>query len=147
MAIAAAVIAGVFVPGQSALAAPDAPVVEVPPAERGVDGLEAPDSASAQTIARLVGERVEVIGERTGNSSTWALPDGTFSVGVAAGPIWVRQPTGDGTVSQDWAPVDLTLAVTPEGAVAPVSFPGELTLAGGGAAPASGQLVALAGGG
>ena len=145
VAIAAAVVAGVFVPGQSASAAPEAPVDESVPVDRGPDGLEAPDAASALTIARLQGERVEVIGERTETSSTWALPDGSLATGQASAPVWVRTGDGDGTAGVDWAPVDLTLQVREDGSISPASYPAELTLAGGGV-PESGSLVTLAGG-
>ncbi|TWH72141.1 intein/RHS repeat-associated protein [Modestobacter roseus] len=125
---------GVLVPGQSAWATPVAPAGDeaaAPVAERGPDGLQAPDTATALTIARLEDERVEVIGERTETSSTWALPDGTLTTGQAIAPIWIRQGDGDGTASADWLSVDLTLQRDEDGLVRPKAHPVDLVLAGG----------------
>ncbi|TYP90610.1 DNRLRE domain-containing protein [Blastococcus xanthinilyticus] len=144
LALSAALVAETLVVASEAYAAPAPPAQEEP--ARGVDGLQAPDAASAQTIARLMDERVEVIGERTPTTSTWVLPDGTMTTGMALAPIWVRQPTGDGTAPEDWAPVDLTLVRTPEGTVEPASYPTDLVLSPGGGAPADGRLVSLASG-
>ena len=142
VALAAALVAETFVATGEALAAPPvAPAQEEP--TRGPNGLEAPDIASARTIAQLEGERVEVIGERTESSSTWAMPDGTMTTGQAAGPIWIRQG-GDGTSSADWAAVDLTLELDEDGNVAPKAHPAGLVLAGEGV-PADGALVSMQG--
>ena len=143
VALAAALVAETFVATGEALAAPPvAPAQEEP--TRGPNGLEAPDVASARTIAQLEGERVEVIGERTESSSTWAMPDGTMTTGQAAGPIWIRQGDGDGTTSADWAAVDLTLALDEDGNVAPKAHPAGLVLAGEGV-PEGGALVSMQG--
>ena len=141
IALTGALLAELFVATGEALAAPaTTPTQEEP--TRGFDGLEAPDAASAMTIARLQGERVEVVGARTATSSTWALPDGSFSTGLATGPIWVRQGEGDGTSSADWAPVDLTLEVGEDGTVRPKAHPAELVLAGEGT-PEDGLLLSM----
>lgn len=141
IALTGALLAELFVATGEALAAPaTAPTQEEPTG--GPEGLEAPDAASAMTIARLQGERVEVVGERTATSSTWALPDGSFSTGLATGPIWVRQGDGDGTSSADWAPVDLTLEVGEDGTVRPKAHPAELVLAGEGT-PEDGLLLSM----
>lgn len=124
-----------------ALAAPATTPTQEEPA-RGPDGLEAPDAASARTIAALEGERVEVVGERTATSSTWALPDGSMSTGLAAGPIWVRQGDGDGTASADWTPVNLTLELGEDGTVRPKAHPSDLVLAGEGT-PENGLLLSM----
>ncbi|MDK3257512.1 DNRLRE domain-containing protein [Blastococcus capsensis] len=145
VALAAALLAETFVATHQARAVPfpAAPVQEQP--VRGPGGLEAPDLASAATIARLEGERVEVVGERTATSSTWALPDGSVASGLATVPIWVRQGDGDGTSSADWAAVDLTLELRSDGGVRPKAHPFELTLAGG-EAPETGVLLSARGG-
>lgn len=75
-------------------------------------------------------KRVEVIGERTETSSTFALPDGTMSTGQAQGPIWLRTGSGDGTSAADWAPVDPTLEFDDDGTVRPKGHPSDLVIAG-----------------
>ncbi|KQR16601.1 hypothetical protein ASF78_04330 [Cellulomonas sp. Leaf334] len=62
---------------------------------------------SARAIARLEDQPVEVLGLRTEVGSVFALPDGTMAAGQGSGPVWVRLG-GDGTTTEDWAPVDLT---------------------------------------
>lgn len=143
VALAAALVAETFVASGTASAVPATPPVQEEPT-RGPNGLETPDIASARTIARLEGERVEVIGERTESSSTWAMPDGTMTTGQASGPIWLRQGDGDGTSSADWVPVDLTLEAAEDGSIRPKAHPADLVLAGEGA-PEGGALVSMAG--
>lgn len=107
-----------------------APTADAP--ETG-EPLTAPDRVSAVTIARLEGEPVEVLGERTITSSVFALPDGTMAAGMSSGPIWVPLG-GDGTQVEDWAPVDLTLQAGTDGLVRPVAHPAGLVVSGGSAA-------------
>ncbi|UOY03792.1 hypothetical protein [Blastococcus sp. PRF04-17] len=141
VALTAALLGELLVVSTAASAAPRNEAQEAE-AARGADGaLQAPDAPSARTIARLEGERVEVIGERTESSSTWALPDGSMQTGMAPGPIWVHQG-GDGTEAADWAPVDLTLEMAEDGSIRPKAHPADLTLAGEGA-PAEGLLVSM----
>jgi RHS repeat-associated protein len=85
---------------------------------------------------------VEIIGERTESSSTWALPDGSLQTGTASGPIWVRTG-GDGTDVGDWAMVDLTLEPAADGQVAPRAHPAALRLSGGRAADDDRPVAAL----
>lgn len=108
-----------------------------PSPPRGSDGtrnslgeLTAPDEVSARVIARLTGERVEVVGARTEMSSTWALPDGTMSSGIGAGPIWVRTG-GTGKELADWSEVDVDLVQQGDGTIKPKSHPANLVFAGG----------------
>jgi RHS repeat-associated protein len=92
--------------------------------------LTAADAVSAAAIARLEGRPVEVLAERTEAGSVYVLPDGTMAAGMGSGPVWVRDGDGDGTHPEDWAPVDLTLEKSDDGAVRPVAQSGDLTLAG-----------------
>lgn len=111
-------------------AAPAAPAAAAPEPERTAAGyLSAPDMVSARAIARLENEIVEVVGERTEFSSTYALPNGTGITQAGSGPVWVPRG-GDGTKLEDWAPVDLTLVADEDGSVRPVAHPGDLVLAG-----------------
>ena len=141
--VAAALVSGIVVSGSpTASAAPADPAPSAAPAQ-GSDELQAPDIATAQTIARSQQRRVEVVGERTESSTTWVNPDGSLTTGQATSPVWVRQGDGDGTKSTDWAPVDLTLAFDEDGNVQPKADPAGLVLAGAGV-PENGRLVALA---
>ncbi len=102
--------------------------------------------------AQAQGRPIEDLAARTIDSSTWALPNGQWHVGVGAGPVWVPQPTGgDGSAVEDWARVDLTLVVGEDGLVRPRAQLAGLVLAGGPAAPvpaagegAGGEGVVLA---
>lgn len=105
--------------------------------------LTAPDAVSAATIARLEGEPVEILGERTESGSVYALPDGSRAAGLGAGPVWVRQG-GDGTNAEDWAPVDLTLEVGDDGLVRPVAQSAGLVLSGGTTAAEAAAAAAAA---
>ncbi|TKJ19010.1 DNRLRE domain-containing protein [Blastococcus sp. CCUG 61487] len=145
IALSGALLAEMVLMATGAQAAP----VQTPPAQeeptRTPEGvLEAPDIPTAKTIARLENERVEVVGERTVTSSTFALPDGTMTTGQASGPIWVPTDTGDGTSSADWTPVDLTLEVADDGSVRPKAHVIDLQLAGE-QAPEQGVLVSMTG--
>ena len=143
-AITAALITGLIAGAPQALAVPAEQGADQPTTEPAGDQLEAPDIASARTIAALERKRVEVIGERTETSSTWVNPDGTMTTGQAQAPIWVRQGDGDGTASPDWAAVDLTLERDETGGIRPKAHSAGLVLAGAGV-PEDGQLVALTG--
>ncbi|RVX43904.1 Ig-like domain-containing protein [Nonomuraea polychroma] len=59
---------------------------------------------AASALALRQGKRVEVAGETTATSITYAQPDGkTFTTEVMAGPVRTRQGSG-------WGPIDTTLA-------------------------------------
>lgn len=102
---------------------------ETTPPQDG-EPLTAADAVSAAVIARLEGETVEILGERTESGSVYALPDGSRAAGLGAGPVWVHQG-GDGTSAEDWAPVDLTLELGEDGLVRPVAQSASLVLSGG----------------
>ncbi|WP_144425428.1 polymorphic toxin-type HINT domain-containing protein [Cellulosimicrobium cellulans] len=130
------------------VSAAEPPATQVPATspepERTVGGyLWAPDAVSAKAIARLEDEPVEVVGERTPFSSTYALPTGAMALQSAPGPVWVPQGEGDGTALEDWAQTDLALVVDEDGAVRPVAHIGDLEVSGGGEPDTTG-LVELA---
>ncbi|MGQ4356560.1 DNRLRE domain-containing protein [Streptomyces drozdowiczii] len=81
---------------------------------------EAADEASAVLMARLQNRRIEVLSERSDDSTTWALPSGSLQTEVFPGPIRVKR---DG----DWLPVDTALTdagtqLEPKAAVAEVAL-------------------------
>jgi RHS repeat-associated protein len=94
--------------------------------------LVASDAVSAQVNARLAGERVEDLSQRTVDSSTFALPDGSWELAQAPGQVWMRLG-GDGTQVEDWAAVDATLqdANADDGVwFAPAAQAGDIKIAG-----------------
>lgn len=86
----------------------------------------AQDVASAQLTARVRGQRVEVLADRTEDSTTFANPDGSFTSESFLAPVRVK----DATAEQGWKDVDLTLTRRSDGSVAPVRHPQDLALAG-----------------
>jgi RHS repeat-associated protein len=103
---------------------------DTPATERADEALTAPDAVTAMTVARLEGAPVEVLGERTESTSVFALPDGTMAAGISSGPVRVRTG-GDGTASEDWAPIDGTLSAGDDGLIRPAANVGQLELSGG----------------
>ncbi|MEW1723208.1 DNRLRE domain-containing protein [Streptomyces sp. NPDC093109] len=92
--------------------------------ERPVDGVrQAADIASAKVAARLWGERVEALSERTETSTTWVNKDGTLTTELAAGPVRFEH---DG----EWTDVDVSLRSDGEGGVEAAAHPNGLRLAG-----------------
>ncbi|MCX5014173.1 sugar-binding protein [Streptomyces sp. NBC_00555] len=107
---------------ETALAAPGAP-------QPGQDARKGPvsaaDIASARVAARLYGERVEALSERTETSTTWVNKDGSLTSEVFAGPVRFR----DAATGQ-WLDVDVALAAQADGSVASKAHPRGLKLAG-----------------
>ncbi|WP_441249709.1 DNRLRE domain-containing protein [Kitasatospora sp. McL0602] len=104
--------------------APAAPKPKPAPlAPRGP--LSAPDLPSALATARLRKAKVEVLDRATGQSRTWANPDGTLTTDAYAAPQRVKQ-------SGQWVDVDTTLTAAADGSVAPKAHDRGLKLAGGG---------------
>ncbi|WP_405814770.1 DNRLRE domain-containing protein [Streptomyces sp. NBC_01390] len=66
---------------------------------------EAQDATSALLMARLQNRKIEILSERTPDSTTYALPDGSMQTAAYAGPIRVKQ---DG----DWHDIDTDLSDT-----------------------------------
>ncbi|MGY4976252.1 DNRLRE domain-containing protein [Streptomyces sp. 900105755] len=90
---------------------------------------EAKDPTSALLTARLQNRKIEVLSERTTDSTTYALPDGSMQTEDYAGPVRVKQ---DGT----WHDIDTDLSDTgpdlePQVAAADISVSdgGDTTLA------------------
>ncbi|MEV7281802.1 DNRLRE domain-containing protein [Streptomyces sp. NPDC093111] len=86
---------------------------------------EAEDAASALLMARLQNRRIEITGERTDSTTSWANPDGTTSVDSFTGPIRVQDERGT------WQPLDTTLVDTGAG-VQPKMAAANVTLSDGG---------------
>jgi RHS repeat-associated protein len=133
-AIAATLSAALVVTTSELVRSPEpaaaAPVASSParpkcPADR-------PDPVAAMVAAKLCGDRVEVLSQRTETTQVWARSEGGFTTEVYAGPVRVRQGTS-------WRPVDLTLGAGPDGTIAPAGHPRGLRLSG--AAPDAGEHV------
>ncbi|MGW7527833.1 DNRLRE domain-containing protein [Streptomyces sp. NPDC054783] len=71
-------------------------------AKKPTGPAQADDAASAVLMARLQGRRIEVLSARTADTTTWALPSGSFQTESFAGPIRVKR---DGA----WRDVDTSL--------------------------------------
>ncbi|MFE7584367.1 DNRLRE domain-containing protein [Streptomyces gardneri] len=99
-----------------------ASVAEAQPQVLGA--AEAEDAASAVVMARLQKRRIEVTGERTEATTSWANPDGTMSLESYTGPVRFKDDHGT------WRKVDASLVETPGGGVRAAAHPLGLTLAG-----------------
>ncbi|MEH0419384.1 DNRLRE domain-containing protein [Streptomyces sp. B21-083] len=80
---------------------------------------EATDGASALLMARLQDRKIEVLSERTADSTTYALPSGELQTEAFAGPVRVKQEGA-------WKDIDTSLSdtgssLTPEATVADIS--------------------------
>ena len=91
---------------------------------------ERPDQVSALLAARLQGSRVEISGDRTETSTTWANPDGTLTMEATTNPSRVQ--TADGS----WVPVDYSLTQTAKG-WAPKASDAQVLFSTGGSGPAA----------
>ncbi|WP_282692939.1 DNRLRE domain-containing protein [Streptomyces sp. CC208A] len=111
--------------GQAVALSKDLPAAVAEKAGAGGVATEAKNLASAQVAARLSGERVEVLGERTESTTTWANPDGSVTLEAAAGPVRFQDER-----SGEWRDVDVELVERADGSVAGKAHPLDLTLAG-----------------
>ncbi|WP_404871021.1 DNRLRE domain-containing protein (plasmid) [Kitasatospora griseola] len=119
MAVAVSLLAGT----ESALASPKPDKSSGTQGAKGVKwAAEAADIPSARVAARLSGQRVEALSERTETSTTWVNKDGSLTTELLAGPVRFQR---DGR----WTDVDLTLQQQADGSVAPKAHPGGLKLA------------------
>lgn len=88
--------------------------------------LVASDVRSAQLTARVRGQRVEALSERTEDSSTWVNPDGSFTSESFAGAVRMR----DTAAESGWVDLDPTLVRSGDGSVAARAHPEFLKLSG-----------------
>ena len=116
LAVAVSLLAG----SESAFAA-----VEKSPKPASPAPAAAADIPSARIAARLSGQRVEALSERTETSTTWVNKDGTLTSELFAGPVRYQK---DG----QWVDVDLALEAATDGTVASKAHPRGLRLAGAG---------------
>ncbi|GAA3618288.1 hypothetical protein GCM10022419_124800 [Nonomuraea rosea] len=98
------------------------PVTAEPPPSKTRSDLTATVDA-----AKKKGSPVEVVSARREDSTLYAMPDGSFSVEMHAGPIRVKR-------GQDYVPVDTTLALE-NGRLKPKAAKYETTLSPGGTGP------------
>ncbi|MFB7180796.1 DNRLRE domain-containing protein [Streptomyces sp. NPDC056257] len=84
----------------------------------------AADIPSARVAARLSGQRVEALSERSETSTTWVNKDGSMTSEVAAGPIRLKDAAGQ------WRDVDVDLTTAPDGSVTSKAHPQGLRLSG-----------------
>ncbi|WP_323447380.1 DNRLRE domain-containing protein [Streptomyces yaizuensis] len=91
----------------------------------------AADIPSARVAARLAGQRVEALSERTETSTTWVNKDSSLTSELSAGPVRFEDGAGS------WRAVDLDLVESADGSVRPRAHPEGLTLAGGTGVPAA----------
>ncbi|MFI8258235.1 DNRLRE domain-containing protein [Streptomyces filamentosus] len=107
--------------GMAAAEPPQAASVEEPQIK---GPAEAEDAASALLMARLQDRRIEVTGERTESTTSWANPDGSMSLESYTGPVRFKDDAGT------WRMVDPSLVDVPDGGVHAAAHPLDLTLAG-----------------
>ncbi|MFE7860675.1 DNRLRE domain-containing protein [Streptomyces sp. NPDC057403] len=90
----------------AALAAPVAQPAAAASASAKMEGAaEAQDEASAALMARLQDRKIEVLSDRTTESTTYALPSGELETEAYAGPVRVKE-------GGDWKDVDTSLSDT-----------------------------------
>ncbi|MFF1786802.1 DNRLRE domain-containing protein [Kitasatospora sp. NPDC058243] len=136
LAVAVSLLAG----SETALAAtPSAAASAAAQAGKGAGqwATSAADVPSARVAARLSGQRVEALSERTETSTTWVNKDGSLTTELFAGPVRFQR---DG----QWVDVDLGLQAGADGSVAPKAHPNALRLAGAGGTRAKSLLQAQA---
>lgn len=116
-----------------------AAAVPAPAAPRAAaEPLVASDVNSAQLTARVRGQRVEVLAQRTEDSTTFANPDGSFTTESFGAPVRVKDKAG----KHGWKDVDLTLTRRADGSIAPITHPQDLVL-GGQSSAADGPLTTM----
>ncbi len=118
-ALGAVVVVGVSPGYAPTAAAATASTAQAPPASEGEKALKA---------AAESGKPVEVLGERTESTTTYANPDGkSFRLDTSAVPVRVKAKDGAG-----WVAPDATLEVRPDGTVGPKAAVASVGFSGGG---------------
>lgn len=102
------------------------PSAASPPSARAP--MEAPDAATATSLARRTGERVEITGERTETTQVFANPSGTRTMEQYVLPVRALR-------NGRWVPIDTRLARDADGSVSPGATATGLRLSGGGTGP------------
>ncbi|MEV5985210.1 DNRLRE domain-containing protein [Streptomyces sp. NPDC052051] len=110
---------------------------QTPETPRRGAATQAADIPSARVAARLSGQRVEALSERTETSTTWVNKDGSLTTELTAGPV---RFTDD--ASGKWRKVDLNLAQGADGTVEPKAHPNGLRLSGKSGTPARSMKAA-----
>ncbi|MFJ9564974.1 LamG-like jellyroll fold domain-containing protein [Streptomyces fuscichromogenes] len=108
------------------------PTLVVPATNASADDVTSTDQATPEARADAekaaeTGEPVEVVGERTPYTTTFANPDGvTFTLKDSAVPVRARQADGS------WTQPDATLAMRSDGTVGPKASVAKISFSGGG---------------
>ncbi|MEV6759171.1 LamG domain-containing protein [Streptomyces sp. NPDC051105] len=109
-----------------------APTLAAPAADAYADdaaatGQVTPEARADAEKAAQTGEQVEIVGERTPYTTTFANPDGvTFTLKDSAVPVRARQADGS------WTQPDATLEARSDGTVGPKASVAKITFSGGG---------------
>lgn len=136
-ALTCVVSTAVALGGLQAMALATPPASVVGQAAPSAPITEKPDPLSASLAAKTTGDRVEVTSARTERATTFANPDGTFTVEGHTGQIRFRE-------KGKWRDVDLTLVAGPDGVVAPRGHALGLKLAGKSSSAQGVDLVSIA---
>ncbi|WP_436535954.1 LamG-like jellyroll fold domain-containing protein [Actinoplanes sp. HUAS TT8] len=134
-ALVPVVVAAVIGVPERAVAAP----VEVPVAKPPVCPVDRADVASAAVAAKLCGNRVEVLGQRTETTQVFVNADGTITEERALAPVRVQ-------TDNKWQDVDLTLVRAADGTVEPRVHARSLRLSGAQAGAGEHEIVSLGAG-
>jgi hypothetical protein len=83
---------------------------------------------AALAAAEATGKPVAILDRRTETTEVFREPDGSYSSKIGFAPVRVRQ-------NEKWVDIDTTLALQPDGSIAPRAVPVGLRLSGGGDQP------------
>ncbi|WP_242439063.1 LamG domain-containing protein [Streptomyces sp. CB00455] len=98
------------------------------PSAAAADAAPTTESEQALAAAKKSGKPVEVVGERTDSSTTFANPNGkSFRLDTSAVPVRVKAKGGSG-----WVTPDATLEVRADGSVGPKAAVAGISFSGGG---------------
>ncbi|MGW2996891.1 LamG domain protein jellyroll fold domain protein, partial [Streptomyces sp. NPDC001193] len=98
------------------------------PSAAAADAAPKTESEQALAAAKKSGKPVEVVGERTDSSTTFANPDGkSFRLDTSAVPVRVKAKDGSG-----WVTPDATLELRADGSVGPKAAVAGISFSGGG---------------